>query len=78
MTTALVSEHCVACRKDAPKVTPEEIAELKPLIPDWNLVEIDGIPRLVRTFKVANFLEAWNSRNVSARWQRWKAITRQF
>ena len=58
MTTALVSEHCVACRKDAPKVTPEEIAELKPLIPDWNLVEIDGIPRLVRTFKVANFLEA--------------------
>lgn len=58
MTTPLAGERCVACRRDAPTVTPEEVAELKPLIPDWQLIEKDGIPRLERTFKVANFLEA--------------------
>lgn len=58
MTTPLASERCVACRRDAPHVTPEEIAELSPLIPDWTLANVDGIDRLERTFKVANFLEA--------------------
>lgn len=58
MAVTLTAEHCVACRKGAPTVTSQEIEELKPLIPDWDLVEADGIPRLVRTFKAANFLEA--------------------
>jgi len=58
MSTTLAVEQCVACRKGAPAVTPEEIEELKPLIPDWELVEVNGVQRLVRTFKVANFLEA--------------------
>jgi 4a-hydroxytetrahydrobiopterin dehydratase len=55
---ALVEERCVACRKDAPRVTDAEIAELKPLIPDWSLEERDGIPRLERTFRFPNFVEA--------------------
>ena len=58
MMTTLAAEQCVACRKGAPTVTPEEIEELKPLIPEWELVESDGIPRLVRSFRFANFLEA--------------------
>jgi len=58
MTPTLDTEHCIACRKDAPRVTPEEIAELMPLIPDWELVEAEDISRLVRTYKMANFLEA--------------------
>jgi len=58
MSTPLATERCVACHRDAPRATPEEIAELSPLIPDWKLIEIDGINRLERTFKVANFLEA--------------------
>lgn len=58
MTTTLATERCVACRRDAPLVTPEEIAELSPLVPEWKLVEVDGIARLERSFKVANFLEA--------------------
>lgn len=58
MSTYLASERCVACRRDAPHVTPAEIAELSPLIPAWSLVEVDGIARLERTYKVANFLEA--------------------
>ncbi|MGD9712324.1 MAG: 4a-hydroxytetrahydrobiopterin dehydratase [Thermomicrobiales bacterium] len=58
MPTMLATERCVACHRDAPRVTPEEIDELKPLIPEWNLTDVDGVPRLERTFKVANFLEA--------------------
>jgi 4a-hydroxytetrahydrobiopterin dehydratase len=54
----LLNETCVACRKDAPRVTAEEIVELKPLIPDWSLEDHDGVPRLVRTFRVKTFRDA--------------------
>ena len=55
---ALVAERCVACRRDAPRVTAEEIAALRPQIPDWELVERDGIPRLERTFRFPDFAQA--------------------
>jgi 4a-hydroxytetrahydrobiopterin dehydratase len=54
----LARMHCVACRKDAPTVTEAEIAELKPQIPDWELVELDGIERLRKVFAFGNFAEA--------------------
>lgn len=54
----LTSEKCTACRVDAPRVTEAEIAELKPQIPEWELLERDGIPRLERQFKFKNFAEA--------------------
>src|SRR5690242_1004923 len=54
----LVDERCVACRKDAPRVTPEELAELTPLIPDWALTERDGIPRLERAFRFPTYTQA--------------------
>ena len=49
---------CVACRRDAPTVTPEEIEELSPQVPDWELVEVDGVPRLRRVFSFSNFADA--------------------
>jgi 4a-hydroxytetrahydrobiopterin dehydratase len=54
----LTQEHCVACRADSPRVTEEEIKELKPLIPDWQIVERDGVPRLERTYKFKTFVQA--------------------
>ena len=54
----LLAETCIACRRDAPRVTAEEAAALTPLIPDWTREDHDGVPRLVRTFRVANFREA--------------------
>ena len=54
----LVGERCVACRADAPRVTEQEIAVLKPQIPAWQLVEREGIPRLERTYRFKNFKEA--------------------
>jgi 4a-hydroxytetrahydrobiopterin dehydratase len=54
----LINERCVACRRDAPRVTDDEIAALKPLIPDWEMVEREGIPRLERLFRFPDFKEA--------------------
>lgn len=55
---ALAGQTCVACRRDAPTVTDEEIAELHPQVPDWELIEVDGIKRLQRVFPAADFAEA--------------------
>ena len=56
--STLQESRCTACRADAPRVTDPEIAELKPQIPDWQIVERDGIPQLERVFRVNNFVEA--------------------
>jgi 4a-hydroxytetrahydrobiopterin dehydratase len=60
---ALQNEKCTACRRDSPRVTHAEIVELKPLIPEWTLVERDGIQRLERVFRFSNFAEALNFTN---------------
>lgn len=54
----LTEEKCEACRPDAPQVSLEEIAELSPQIPDWEIIEVDSIKRLKRQFKFRNFREA--------------------
>ena len=54
----LTAEKCVACRRDAPQVTAAEIAELQPQIPDWELVELDGVKRLRRVFSFDDFASA--------------------
>ena len=56
--TALTAQKCVACRRDAPTVTDAEIAELQPQVPDWELVEIDGVKRLRRVFAFDDFAQA--------------------
>ncbi len=56
--TELTAEKCVACRADSPRVTAEEQAKLMPLIPEWKVVERDGIPRLERTYRFRNFADA--------------------
>ena len=56
--STLAASRCVACRRDAPRVTPEEVAELHPQVPDWELVELDGIQRLRRVFAFDDFAQA--------------------
>src|SRR5262245_42582036 len=56
--SGLTYERCVACRKDSPHVTDTEIAELRPQIPDWSLVEREGIPRLERSYGFPDFAQA--------------------
>ena len=54
----LKDQKCEACRSESPLVTREEIDELMPQIPDWQIIEEEGIKRLVRTFIFSNFAEA--------------------
>ena len=55
---SLTQLKCVACRADAPRVTPEEIAEFQPQIPAWQLLDRQGIPQLERSYTFKNFATA--------------------
>ncbi|MBV8886732.1 MAG: 4a-hydroxytetrahydrobiopterin dehydratase [Chroococcidiopsidaceae cyanobacterium CP_BM_RX_35] len=54
----LTQQKCTACNKDAPLVTEAEIAELKPQLPDWKIVEQNGESRLERVYKFPDFKTA--------------------
>ena len=54
----LTQMKCTACRKGEPTVTDTEITELHPQVPEWQLIEREGIKRLERVFKFENFAPA--------------------
>jgi 4a-hydroxytetrahydrobiopterin dehydratase len=49
---------CEACQRGAPLVTAEEGRTLHKHVPEWALVERDGIQRLERTFPFGDFVDA--------------------
>lgn len=54
----LTTMNCVACRGGVPTLTNDQIAELHPQVPEWELVEREGIRRLERSFKFRDFRQA--------------------
>lgn len=60
---SLAEERCEACRATSPAVTDEERADLMPEIPDWEAIEINGVPRLRRTFRFDGWMPAANFTN---------------
>ena len=54
----LSKESCVACRKDSPRLNPEEISNLCREIPDWDFMRKNNIPILTRSFRFADFDKA--------------------
>ncbi len=58
MSPDLTSRKCEACDANAPRATPEQVAELKAAIPDWNITEVDSVARLERVFSFPNFARA--------------------
>lgn len=59
----LLQLKCVACRKDAPTVTEEEMGSFLPQVPHWNIAESGGIQRLERTYRFKNFGQALSFTN---------------
>ncbi len=59
----LVQMKCVACRRDAPTVTSEEILEFRPQVPQWEIKERSGIKRLERAYEFKNFSDALSFTN---------------
>ena len=60
---SLLDSNCKACRADAPKVTKDELKELKPLVPSWDIIEVNRLKKLVCSFAFSNYekLLWWNS-----------------
>lgn len=54
----LTDLQCIPCRAGTPPLTDDEIAALRPDVPDWDVIERDGIKRLERVFRFKNFAEA--------------------
>ncbi len=54
----LVQMKCVACRADSPPATDSDVAAWLPQLPDWKIVERDGVRHLERTFPLKNFVKA--------------------
>ncbi|MFN8533893.1 MAG: 4a-hydroxytetrahydrobiopterin dehydratase [Dehalococcoidia bacterium] len=56
--SALVERRCVACRPGSPTITPSQIVEFHPQIPDWTIVEVGGVLRLERQFHIRRWADA--------------------
>ena len=56
--STLNTQQCEACRADAPQVSDQERKDLHPQVPDWILVEEDGIEKLQRHFSFKDFVQA--------------------
>ena len=54
----LVEERCVACRRDSPAVTENDIEQLYPLIPGWDLNRVNGVRQLSKVFGFPDFRRA--------------------
>ena len=55
---SLAEMKCVPCQGDEPTVTEKELAELKPKVPEWQIVEQDGVKRVKREFEFDDFAQA--------------------
>ena len=58
MMEDLTEQKCEACKVGAPSVTAEEIKEFHPKVPEWQIINESGIPKLDRLFSFKNFKEA--------------------
>ena len=54
----LSAEKCEAGRAESPRVTDAEAQKLKPLIPDWEVVTVNDVRRLKRTFEFSGWMPA--------------------
>ena len=49
---------CVPCRGGVPPLDDLQIAIFKPQTPEWQVIDVEGVKRLQRSFKFKNFAEA--------------------
>lgn len=48
----LSAERCEACHSDAPMVPHDQFPDLLREIPEWSLIDVDGVNRLQRVFRI--------------------------
>lgn len=50
---------CESCQTGAPMVTEQQQVELSRDIPDWHVLEREGVKQLERVYIFKNFKQAW-------------------
>jgi len=50
----------VSCQDNASVLSESELTELMQLVPEWQIVEHEGVKRLERSFKFKSFAQAMN------------------
>lgn len=60
----LSEKTCSACRVGAPQATEAEIAEALKNLPEWSVIQVDGINQMTRAYKFKNFVNALKFTNV--------------
>jgi len=58
MEFILTNQKCEACNAKASLATEDQIVSLKLQIPEWDIVESDGVKQLRRSFTFKNFKHA--------------------
>jgi len=58
MEFILTNQKCEACNAKAPLATEDQIVSLKRQIPDWDIIEKEGVRQLKRSFTFKNFKQA--------------------
>jgi 4a-hydroxytetrahydrobiopterin dehydratase len=54
----LKTMNCVPCRGGEPTVSQEEIERYSGQVPEWQVLEREGVKQLERVYKVKNFRKA--------------------
>lgn len=54
---------CVPCSGDEPALTVQEVAKMKPQVPNWDVVTHDSVMHLQRQFTFDNFVQALDFTN---------------
>jgi 4a-hydroxytetrahydrobiopterin dehydratase len=63
MDEKLAEMQCSPPRGDEPPLTEGKIEEMLPRVPDWDVVEEDGMKKLRRAFDFSSFAEALDFTN---------------
>ncbi|MBT9310918.1 4a-hydroxytetrahydrobiopterin dehydratase [Leptothoe kymatousa] len=58
MSCSLTEQTCIPCSGEVPPASAAEIAELKPQIPAWEIISVDGVDQLQRIYDFSNFQTA--------------------
>ncbi|HBM17326.1 MAG TPA: 4a-hydroxytetrahydrobiopterin dehydratase [Lentisphaeria bacterium] len=60
----LIENKCVPCSEGEERIQDSELSEYCLQIPEWKIIEEDGIKKLKRNFKFKNFIEALRFTNL--------------
>jgi 4a-hydroxytetrahydrobiopterin dehydratase len=59
----LSEKTCSACQAGAPQASDAEITVALKNLPEWSVIQVDGIKQLTRAYKFKNFVGALNFTN---------------